>query len=113
MSATMPRAARAIVLLCALTLWTAPGATQTPEATQRPSYGDSVGRNRQVRAEFMRANPCPVTGRQRGPCPGFEVDHIIALCRGGADRAWNLQWLTVEAHRLKTRDDVRACRRMR
>ena len=62
----------------------------------------------QVR-EFRAAHPCPATGRTRGPCRGYEVDHVTPLCAGGADRGFNLQWLTIEAHRLKTRDDVRRC----
>lgn len=67
-------------------------------------------RNHAVRVEFQRATPCPSTGRTRGPCPGYEADHRIALCAGGADRVGNLQWLTITEHRRKTRDDGRECR---
>lgn len=62
---------------------------------------------------FKRHNPCPSTGRQRGACPGFEVDHITPLCAGGPDTQANMQWLSVDDHRFKTRVDVRECRRMR
>lgn len=64
-----------------------------------------------VRAEFMRAHPCPSTGAKRGACPGYQADHRIALCAGGSDRTGNLQWLTVEEHKRKTRKDVIECRR--
>ncbi len=63
------------------------------------------------RAEFMRAHPCPATGRGSGACPGYQVDHILALCAGGADAAANMQWLEVELHKIKTRSDAAACRR--
>ena len=67
-------------------------------------------RSMAVRAEFVKAHPCPSTGKTRGACPGWQVDHRIALCAGGDDAAYNLQWLTVEAHKAKTRIDVRECR---
>lgn len=61
--------------------------------------------------EFRAANPCPSTGRTRGACPGWQVDHIRPLCDGGRDHPSNLQWLTVDEHRIKTRSDLLACRR--
>jgi len=73
----------------------------------------SAPRSSSVRAEFVKANPCPATGKTRGKCPGWQVDHRIALCAGGDDAAYNLQWLTVEAHKAKTRNDVRECRAQR
>lgn len=66
-------------------------------------------RDRNVRSEFMRQVPCPATGKTTGPCPGWEVDHITPICRGGADAVWNLQWLSTAQHKLKTRVD---CRRL-
>lgn len=69
-------------------------------------------RSRALRAEFQRLNPCPATGATRGACPGYEVDHVVPICLGGqrVDTISNLQWLTVEVHRRKTREDVRLCR---
>ena len=66
----------------------------------------------QVRA-FRAENPCPATGRTRGARPGWHVDHVIALCAGGADRPSNMQWITREDHRFKTLVDVRECRKSR
>lgn len=60
----------------------------------------------QVRA-FLRQQ-----GLERTP-PGYEVDHIVPLCAGGADRPENMQLLTKRQHREKTRDDLRLCRKMR
>ncbi len=62
---------------------------------------------------FKRHNACPSTGLYRGKCPGYQVDHIIPLCAGGDDKPPNMQWLSIEAHRAKTRNDVRHCRALR
>ncbi|MGE9985999.1 HNH endonuclease signature motif containing protein [Desulfovibrio sp. SGI.169] len=45
--------------------------------------------------------------------PGYEVDHIVPLCAGGKDTPDNMQLLTREQHREKTRDDLRRCRKLR
>ena len=62
------------------------------------------------RHAFVKENPCPVTGRARLPCPGYQIDHVAPLCAGGADHRTNMQWLTIEDHKAKTKLDVRACR---
>lgn len=67
-------------------------------------------RSRALRAEFQRQHPCPATGERTGACPGWEVDHVVALVCGGKDELGNLQWLTVQAHREKTRAEVKLCR---
>jgi len=66
-----------------------------------------------VKAEFKRLNPCPANGNRRGPCPGYEVDHVIQLCAGGPDAVDNMQWLTVEEHKAKTKREAGLCRRLR
>jgi len=71
---------------------------------------EPIKRSAAVRSEFQRHNPCPATGKRQGRCPGYEIDHVRALCAGGADSSGNLQWLTVEEHRRKTKVDVRECR---
>ncbi|UUZ68094.1 HNH endonuclease [Polaromonas sp. P2-4] len=65
------------------------------------------------RAAFVRENPCPATGLRRGACPGYQVDHTIALCAGGQDTRSNMAWLSVADHRFKTFTDVRECRKLR
>lgn len=67
-------------------------------------------RSRTLRAEFQRQNPCPSTGKPRGACPGYQVDHREALICGGKDELPNLQWLRVAEHREKTRVEVKLCR---
>ena len=56
----------------------------------------------QVRA-FLRAQ-----GLERTP-KGYEVDHVIPLCAGGADSPENMQLLTFEEHQQKTSIDLRWC----
>lgn len=60
-------------------------------------------RDHAQRAAFMRSHPCPSTEKTRGRCPGYIVDHIQALKRGGADRPENMQWQTVEEAKQKDR----------
>ena len=62
-----------------------------------------------AKAEFKRANPCPTTKKKRGPCPGWEIDHVVPLKCGGPDQPANMQWLTVTDHKEKTRREARLC----
>ena len=55
-----------------------------------------------VRA-FRADHPCPSTGRTTGRCPGWVVDHIIALECGGPDAPQNMQFQSVEEAKLKDR----------
>jgi hypothetical protein len=72
----------------------------------------AADRSRVLRAEFMRENPCPSTGKTAGACPGWQVDHAVPLCLGGqaVDTKANLRWIEIEPHKAKTREDVRLCR---
>lgn len=68
-------------------------------------------RDRNVRAEFQRMNPCPSTGHKRGPCPGWIVDHVIALACGGSDAIENMQWQTIAEAKVKDRWERKNCGR--
>ena len=50
---------------------------------------------------------CALTGRKIGTGDKWDVDHRIALANGGQHRESNLQPVLVEAHREKTRQDVK------
>ena len=62
-----------------------------------------IARSLTARQEFMRANPCPATGKTAGSCPGYVVDHVVPLKRGGADAASNMQWQTTAQAKAKDR----------
>lgn len=66
-------------------------------------------RSQAVLREFQLIMPCPATGLRRGPCPGWQKDHKIALECGGPDSVFNLQWLTLRVHQAKTREDNARC----
>ena len=59
-----------------------------------------IRRNGWAVTEFKRMTGWP-NGR-----PGYEVDHIVLLARGGADKPSNMQWLTIPAHKEKTRTEL-------
>ena len=65
------------------------------------SHSHRIKRSRAARDAFMRSHPCPANAHTRGACPGYVVDHVIALKRGGPDAPSNMQWQTVEAAKAK------------
>ena len=60
-----------------------------------------IKRRSSARHAFMERHPCPSTGRTSGACPGYVVDHVIALKHGGADDPANMQWQTKAAAKAK------------
>lgn len=74
------------------------------------AFGAADARTERSRAQvnaFLRQQ-----GLARTP-PGYEVDHIMPLCAGGKDSPENMQLLTKEQHKAKTRDDLRRCWKLR
>jgi len=76
--------------------------SRTPLTGNRNSAGHIV-RSRVARDAFERSHPCPATGRTSGSCPGYVVDHVVPLKRGGLDTPANMQWQTIEAGKAKDR----------
>jgi len=60
-----------------------------------------IKRSAEARYEFKPEHPCPSTGRSSGACPGYVIDHVTALKRGGADAPWNMQWQTIQESKAK------------
>lgn len=58
---------------------------------------------------FRSAHPCPANHSLHGACPGYVVDHVIALECGGPDLPSNMQWQTVKAAKRKDIQE-RKCR---
>jgi 5-methylcytosine-specific restriction endonuclease McrA len=75
-----------------------------PASTPRDSRGH-IRRDREQRAAFERSHPCPSTGKTSGACPGYVVDHVVPLKRGGADKPSNMQWQTTKAAKEKDRTE--------
>ncbi len=69
---------------------------------ERDSHGRIV-RSEPARTIFQRLNPCPATGKATGHCPGYVIDHIIPLKKGGPDKPWNMQWQTKAEAKAKDR----------
>jgi len=58
-------------------------------------------RSSSARTDFKHLRPCPSNGHSTGSCPGYVIDHVNPLKRGGADAPWNMQWQTKSAAKAK------------
>jgi hypothetical protein len=66
-------------------------------------------RDPHARTAFVEAHPCPSTGKTRGACPGYVVDHVKPLCAGGRDHSSNMRWQTREEAKVKDREERKMC----
>lgn len=71
--------------------------------------GHAQERSQAAKSEFKKGNPCPSTGKSGGACPGYQIDHRKPLAAGGADHKSNMQWLSVDQHKAKTKSERRSC----
>lgn len=87
---------------------TAPKDSATPkehkstysEGIQRDKSG-KIKRSEKAKDDFKNTHPCPSTGKGSGACPGYVIDHINPLKRGGPDSPDNMQWQTEAAAKAK------------
>ena len=70
----------------------------------RDSHG-RIKRSPEARRDFQKSHPCPSTGRTSGACPGYVVDHVRPLKRGGPDAPGNMQWQTTQAAKEKDKTE--------
>jgi hypothetical protein len=70
----------------------------------RDSHG-RIARSSSAKHAFEKSNPCPSTGKASGACPGYVIDHVTPLKRGGADSPSNMQWQTKEAAKIKDKTE--------
>jgi hypothetical protein len=77
------------------------GRPPSPSGTQARDAKGRFVRSEKAKDDFERAHPCPANGRTSGPCPGYVIDHIVALKRGGPDSPSNMQWQTVADAKAK------------
>ena len=71
---------------------------------QRDSH-HHIKRSAEAKSAFKHEHPCPSTGARSGPCPGYVIDHVRPLKRGGADDPSNMQWQTRTAARQKDKTE--------
>ena len=51
-------------------------------------------RSQKAKYIFKYEHPCPATGRNKGACQGYIIDHVKPLACGGLDSPKNMQWQT-------------------
>jgi len=75
------------------------------------SFSVEAGQHRsyKAKAEFEKQHYCPSTGKPKGRCAGYVIDHIKPLACGGADSPSNMQWQTKEASKLKDKWERKGC----
>lgn len=66
-------------------------------------------RSYKAKSQFKQTHPCPATGRSKGSCPGYIIDHVQALACGGADHPSNMQWQTKADAKAKDKWERRGC----
>jgi hypothetical protein len=62
-----------------------------------------IARSAAAKRSFQKSHPCPSTRKTTGACPGYVIDHVVALKRGGADAGGNMQWQSAAAAKAKDR----------
>ena len=80
------------------------GATQAKPGVPRDASG-KIARSPAQKHAFEKSHPCPSTGKSSGACPGYVIDHVVPLKRGGADRPGNMRWQTTAEARAKDRTE--------
>ena len=66
-------------------------------------------RSQKAKTVFKYSHPCPSTGRRKGSCPGYIIDHIKAIACGGADSPDNMQWQTKSDAKAKDKWERNGC----
>ena len=64
-----------------------------------------IHRSAAAKGDFKKSHPCPSTGKSSGACPGYVIDHVKPLKRGGADSPSNMQWQTTAAAKAKDKTE--------
>lgn len=89
------------ILFLALAISSLPTDTKFCGVPKRDPDG-STARSAAVLADFKKQHPCPANQKTSGPCPGWNMDHVIPLACGGCDAVGNLQWLPTDMWHAKS-----------
>lgn len=66
-------------------------------------------RSYKAKKVFKIDRPCPATGRTKGSCPNYVIDHIKPLACGGTYSPDNMQWQTKIEAKAKDKWELRSC----
>jgi hypothetical protein len=77
-----------------------PGHSKAVPGVKRDAHGH-IARSADAKHDFRKSHPCPSTGKTSGKCPGYVVDHVTPLKRGGADAPSNMQWQSAQDAKRK------------
>ena len=78
-------------------------AARSRAAARSDDYCGTQPRSARAKREFRRTFACPSTGNHSGACPGWLIDHVVALKRCGRDSQSNMAWQTNAQARRKDR----------
>lgn len=75
------------------------------------SVNSAAESNRSYKAKkaFKITHACPATGRYKGSCPNYIIDHIKPLACDGLDNPDNMQWQTKADAKAKDKWESIAC----
>lgn len=76
------------------------------EATKASSRA-YLNKSASIKTEFKRKAVCPSTGEYSQKCPGYWIDFIIPKKCDGPLAISNMQWLSIEDHKRKTKYEIR------
>lgn len=84
----------------------------TYRSASRSASSSHVGEKRSeaTKDAFKHLHPCPANGKTAGRCPGYVIDHKVALACGGVDSPFNMQWQTVAEGKAKDKWERKGCR---
>lgn len=66
-------------------------------------------RSQKAKNQFKQMQPCPATGKSKGSCPNYIIDHVKPLACGGADSPYNMQWQTKHDAKMKDKWERKGC----
>lgn len=89
-----------VICMASTTFARGAGGGNGSQHVTRDAHG-RIKRSAIAKHNFEHTHPCPSTGRIRGSCPGYVIDHIVPLKRGGQDAPSNMQWQTIAAAKAK------------